>query len=402
MRLCVELYKWKFKFETAIKAIKTENEQIGRRIAKAHGLEYWDLVATPSYGEVHRAKNRSIEKIGDIDYNVREDIINTQLLKIKEQRARRTHEEKYRNARNSVQKHYNRLRAGRQEMPLPTLDIFRELPIVVQFQKNAQPNLNLESELQSSIITSMLHTQLEEWRTKAKDHLGTLLGVPVGWKSASTNKLHPAQRVTARFRCGRCTRVEMRYLEDGCLDLAGVCAHVCESPNKKNHRPQWKVENFVTDEKIGHSHRHDDMQMKFLTKEEADDYLKTRSPVKLTQKLLGPDQRAPPVRRMVVYGCRHCVQRKQKVSEPASQKKPGTGVSPASSGTTSVANAPAAGENSTSSEAIESAASDATASGPATNNNGTSPSAAKTVNASGKTKKEQLFSFDGLKSHLIA
>ncbi|KAK1221576.1 hypothetical protein PQX77_015589 [Marasmius sp. AFHP31] len=355
MKMCVALYRWKFKFENAVKTVKNGNEKIGQAIAKTHGIEYWDLQATPSFGGLLRAKNQSLEGIADIDYNVRQATINAELLKIKEQRGRRTHEETYRNARNSVAKHYNRLRAGRLEMPLPTLEVFRELPIIAQLQKNAKPNINLDNELKSSVITSLLHAQLEEWREKAMDHLLTLLGLPTGWKSASKNKLHPTQRVTARFRCGRCTRIEMRNREDECLDLAGVCAHTCEA-SKKGRIPQWKIENFVKDEKaidamkkvialcdvnpedsssigvlkafghkivcqscdaviimtpgnvVGHSHRHDDMQIRLTTNEEAESMV-THPPVQLAQKLLGMEKRAHNARKVVAFGCRHCVQR---------------------------------------------------------------------------------------------
>ena len=41
----------------------------------------------------------------------------------------------------------------------------------------------------------------------------------------------------------------MRYKEDGCLDLAGVCAHACEASGK-GRTPQWNIEKFEKDEKV--------------------------------------------------------------------------------------------------------------------------------------------------------
>ncbi|KAG7092723.1 hypothetical protein E1B28_009052 [Marasmius oreades] len=357
MALCVSLYHWRCNFETLARNVKKENEKIGKSLAKRHGIDYWDLISTPSYGEVYRAKNKALEKITDFDYGVRREAINAQLLKIKEQRARRTHEDNYRKARGSVAKHYNRLRFGKQETPLPTLERFRELPIITQLQKNARSDLDLDAELQSPLISSLLNTQLEEWRTKTMDHLGTLVGQPAGWKSASTQVLHPVQRVTARFKCGRCKRLEMSYQEDECFDLAGVCAHQCK-PEKKDRVLHWNVEKFTTDEKainamtkvvklcnihpessssisalkgmgcrilcmsceplivmspesvVGHCHRHDDMEMRLITKEEAEAIMKDRPPVKLAQRLLGNEKRFQAARKLMVFGCRHCAQRK--------------------------------------------------------------------------------------------
>ncbi|KAL0057936.1 hypothetical protein AAF712_015400 [Marasmius tenuissimus] len=456
MKMCVSLYRWKFKFENAIKTVKNGNEKIGQAIAKAHGIEYWDLAATPSYGALLQAKNQSLENIADIDYDVRQATINAELLKIKEQRARRTHEETYRQARASVAKHYNRLRAGRLEMPLPTLEVFRDLPIVAQLQKNSQPNINLDNELKSSVITSLLHTQLEEWREKAMDHLLTLLGLPTGWKSASKNKLHPTQRVTARFRCGRCTRIEMRNREDECLDLAGVCAHTCEA-SKKGRIPQWKIENFVKDDKaidamtkvvvlcdvnpedsssiaalkafghkiicqscdaliimtpgnvVGHSHRHDDMQIRLATNEEAES-MATHPPVQLAQKLLGMEKRAQNARKVVAFGCRHCAQW-------APTPSPNDGGPPNNSNNqgneelvtaSSAVNPPAVTSTTSSGDGApgttgeiylgRKAADKGTSAAP---NSGSGADDARPTGASTKpTKRPGLFNFDGLRSHL--
>ncbi|EEB98978.1 hypothetical protein MPER_01417 [Moniliophthora perniciosa FA553] len=139
----------------------------------------------------------------------------------------------------------------KEEAPLPSLQTFRQLPIIAQLQKDSGPTLDLEKELHSEVVKSLLHNQLEEWRNKAKEHLAGVIGASKNWKSANQNKLHPVERVTARFRCSRCgDRVGIKYSNDMCLPFAGTCAHQCSLPpgSKKGPLPPWKVETFVKDE----------------------------------------------------------------------------------------------------------------------------------------------------------
>ncbi|KAF9265624.1 hypothetical protein L218DRAFT_1075713 [Marasmius fiardii PR-910] len=463
MTLCVSLYRWKCKFEKAVKTTKKENEKAGKAIANRHGHDHRDLIATTSFGEVYRAKNQALERITDFDYRVRKEAISAHLLKIKAQRDRREHEDNYRKARDNVVKHYNRLRTAKQETPLPTLERFRELPIIAQLQKNARSEVNLDTELKSSVITSLLNTQLEEWRTKTMDHLGTLIGQPAGWRSASTKILHPVQRVTARFKCGRCKRLEMKYVEHECLDLAGVCTHQCRS-EKNGNILNWNVEKFITDEKaikamtkvvelcnidaensssisalkgigceilclsceslivmspdnvIGHCHRHEDMEMSRITKEEMEALLKGRPMAKLAQRLLGNEKKYQAARKLVAYGCRHCDQRKSEATASGKRVKGGSSATATNDNATTSSdiavnansNTPYAGGNSTLDAAADTNASitgtNASESGVA----GTS-GLAKTAEGEGNKivtpptepqKRPHMFSFDGLRSHM--
>ncbi|ESK86051.1 hypothetical protein Moror_9387 [Moniliophthora roreri MCA 2997] len=435
MKSCVELFKWRGRHINSSKINEQANELSTRNLATRIGVPYYDLINTPTYGPIYRQKNKIIDRIHYIDYDIRKDAIEAELLKVKEQRARRTHEETYRKARELVEKHYDRLRATKEEAPLPSLQTFRQLPIIAQLQKNCGPTLDLEKELRSEVVKSLLHNQLEEWRNKAKEHMAGVIGVPKNWKSANANKLHPVERITARFRCSRCgDRVGIKYANDMCLPFAGVCAHQCSLPpgSKKGSLPPWNVEKFVKDETamnamtklvaicnidaedkssvdalkaigyrvqcdscasriimnpenvIGHAHRHGVMQMTLLSNDEALRVLGSHPTLtKLAQRLVGSEKSALSARQLKAYGCRHCTQSKDGVD----------GSSALESGGSDTANAASTAEDATGSASPASAAAP---DGTSTSNSSSAP----TANEGSEPKSNPLFTFDGLRSHL--
>lgn len=186
------------------------------------------------------------------DYDVNRPAIEAELLKMKEARKRRAAEATYRESRAQVEKQYNRLRSSASEGPLPPLQSFRELSVLKLFQSPTTPVLNVAKELRSPVIQTLLTSNLDSWRQQAKQSLGALLGHP-NWAAASTNKLHPVDRITARFQCQRCKWLGVRYESDGCFDFAGACSHQCSSPQIKSLPKEWKTwdaKNFVRDEKV--------------------------------------------------------------------------------------------------------------------------------------------------------
>jgi hypothetical protein len=116
---------------------------------------------------------------------------------------------------------------------------------------------SLDFTLKSTATTSFLTSQLNEWREKTKNELGETLGYPKGWKDVDARKLHPVDRVTARWICRTCKRVSMAFKEDECLDFVGVCGHVCSSlpgekkSKKASRKKPFKLVRFVKDEKVG-------------------------------------------------------------------------------------------------------------------------------------------------------
>jgi hypothetical protein len=172
-------------------------------------------------------------------------------LKLKERRRRRQEEHAYRQRRNDVEKHYNRLRSEQVAKPLPSLLTFRKLPIVHSLQSKAASASIVPQSIQGSpLVLALLQDELETWREQARSDLGAALGYP-GWKTPSSTKLHPVDRLTARFQCQNCQTVAVKYQEDGCLDFAGACAHQCIRPkDKRKAKLVWIANQFVKDDKV--------------------------------------------------------------------------------------------------------------------------------------------------------
>ena len=170
------------------------------------------------------------------------------MLKTIEQRKRREHESSYRLRREDVKKHYDRLRSSKTKEVLPTLAQFRLLPFIniLQTRPTTAANTTGDSQ-QSELLADLIQSDLKTWRERTKEAFATKLGYS-NWKSASKNKLHPVDRLTARFKCMKCHKESNA---DGCLDFAGVCGHVCLRLDwNKRTREKWNIDQFEKDERV--------------------------------------------------------------------------------------------------------------------------------------------------------
>jgi hypothetical protein len=191
-----------------------------------------------------------------IDYDLLATEIDHALVKVSENRKRRGHEAAYKQNRRDVERYYNRLRSEKPAITLPPLAAFRELPIIAMLQ--ASPSTAENSKVSHTLqatpwVQNRLNDELKEWVQNAKTQLGAILGYP-NWKTASTVVLHPCDRVTAWFRCKNCRRLPLKYLNDGCLDFVGACAHECARVSKvhKRHNKTWDPDTFEKDDKVSH------------------------------------------------------------------------------------------------------------------------------------------------------
>jgi len=137
---------------------------------------------------------------------------------------------------------------------MPTLATFRELPIIAMLQGSpttAETSKVSHTLQKISWVQDQLDVQLKKWVQDAKAQLGAVLGFP-NWKTASNVVLHPCDRLTARFRCKRCPRLSLKYLNDGCFDFAGACVHECVGMSKSQtrHRKTWDPDKFAKDGKV--------------------------------------------------------------------------------------------------------------------------------------------------------
>ncbi|KAK0203836.1 hypothetical protein DFS33DRAFT_1274973 [Desarmillaria ectypa] len=314
----LELFEWKEKYVKARDANKASNDGFARMLATKVGYNYWDLMQAPSYARLHRNKNTTLEKVTGSDYKIIHEAVEAEILKVTEARERSKYEADYKQSRELVEKHYERLRCKKVEVPLPPLASFRRIPIIHTIQTTPpSPEFDVAKQLQTPLVSALLKSEL----------------------------------INARFRCKKCVHTENKYKEDGCFDFFGVCSHQCSK--KWRGKQEWDVTRFLKDDKActaisklaniasintesqesinafgaldarvlcnsctaaivlqssavaGHSHRHEDMQMSLLPAPVLEKHPLTKG---LALRLMGPEDRAKVLRENKIYGCRHCLQ----------------------------------------------------------------------------------------------
>lgn len=195
------------------------------------------------------------------DVKVMHDQIEAQLLDVAGKRERRATEISLMDNRKDVEQLYNRLSSAKKAYPiLPSLPNFRKLPVVNLLQsaehaERAKPTVATTLQ-NNATMKELLDKQIKQWVDNARKDLAAVLGFPKNWKTANKNVLHPVERVTGRFLCVKCERVEEKYKMDGCFDFTGACRHVCFVGSEKKGRLRtgqkalWDPSNFVKDEKV--------------------------------------------------------------------------------------------------------------------------------------------------------
>ncbi|KAF9467827.1 hypothetical protein BDZ94DRAFT_1247828 [Collybia nuda] len=357
MKFSKSLREWEAQRKVYRLHVKSNNEKYGKSLASKYGWEYWDMINCTPYGDLHRHKIENLQHVNHFDYDQLAPVISNMLLKVAEKRKRQAKEATYRENRSGVAQHYNRLRSKKPPLKLPTLPTFRKLPIVAMVQSSEATSLGAAATLKgSSWVSERLDIELKNWLDQAKGTLGTVLGY-LDWSTASTKILHPVDRITARFLCEYCGRLPLRYRDDECLDFAGACSHECRTSKRQRQRDEaWDARRFVSDKKainamsklaalcgadpmheecqttinniaawvlclsckpgiimcsrsvVGHSHRHDDMEMILVAETKAQDILASYPFVYGTaQNLLETSYIAKKLRALKNYGCRLCL-----------------------------------------------------------------------------------------------
>ena len=125
-----------------------------------------------------------------------------ELAILRSKAARRVEESGRQRRLQQIQSTRDEMRASGDAPPiLPNLKEFRNLPVVKVFEKTG-PSRAAGSGLRDAFVESVLEENLGQWRDAARAALAGVLGVPA-WRSMSKRKLHPVDRLTARFRCRR-------------------------------------------------------------------------------------------------------------------------------------------------------------------------------------------------------
>ncbi|GLB42366.1 hypothetical protein LshimejAT787_1103810 [Lyophyllum shimeji] len=360
MKFSKSLFEWKEIRQAAYKSIEDANKKFAEKLAEKYGYNYWDMMNSTPYGELHRHKNRRIENVTQKDYDGVASEVDAALSRLAETRKRKARESAYMENREGVAQHYQRLRSQQPPVILPSLPVFRRLPIVAMLQGSGPSTVEQPSNVSATLknekwVIKRLDLELKQWRERARKDLGAVLGYP-DWSTASTKVLHPVDRITARFLCKVCSKVALRYRDDECLDFAGACAHQCRGRKKDRREDEvWKAERFVKDEKaiavlskllhlcgadaqfadaatklaaledtilctscehgllvnpksiIGHSHRHENMEIKLVSDIEGELYFQYPRVRGLVRSLNGLERHVKAMREWVNYGCRHCL-----------------------------------------------------------------------------------------------
>ncbi|KAG6814971.1 hypothetical protein H0H93_011470, partial [Arthromyces matolae] len=155
--------------------------------------------------------------------------------------------------------HLQRLRSQQPHVVLPSLEVFRRLPVIqllqgtspdsVEYPAKARPQDVATTLQKETWIVARLNTELQQWRDKAKKDLGGILGFH-NWIPPNPKTLHPVERLTTRFMCKDCSEVAVRYREDNCFDFLGACAHSCRGKKRgKRTDDFWSAQQFVKDDK---------------------------------------------------------------------------------------------------------------------------------------------------------
>ena len=183
------------------------------------------------------------------------------------ERRQKTHAQQIR--RVDIALHYDRL-IGRKSHPVvPTLPVFRGLPIIkaLQDREDATPFPSdsphsssakpvkiprvLKSELKrSELIGGMVNSDLKQWSDTVVGEFDAILGQP-NWKRASTKWLHPSERIDARFICTQCHSTPEGHATTKSLNFREACAHECAGRHgKAAAKRRWRADQFAPDQKV--------------------------------------------------------------------------------------------------------------------------------------------------------
>ncbi|KDQ64838.1 hypothetical protein JAAARDRAFT_239124 [Jaapia argillacea MUCL 33604] len=412
MELSVKLFRWKAARWDAQVRTKKKNEAMTRHISKGEGWDYWDLWNTPSWSTLIMRKNSSLEEVTKTDFEHQCSQTSAEVLTVVERRKRRITEALWLKNREAIDGHYHKLLSSeiQEGRAMPSLSEFRKLPIVkvllgrhtvatvaaasVTQKENGKlegeigivkkysaltgdfDKIDLAAELakkQKTLISTMIGRELRAWCDRVETEfcqqiLGYNKGSDMGeWKNASRKKLHPVERLDARFQCKKCKKTSWKYADVGCLDFVGTCAHSCIGVDWKG----WSVQQFEVDQKVveavrqllkalevkaensdsipavralgsrilclccqapivmdfdgllRHCKRHEEIKIEILSKDQAAVILQHPHTPGVCAKLTDLSVSSKAKRDLKVYGCRHCTQtRSDSLAEPANLPEP--------------------------------------------------------------------------------
>ena len=185
-------------------------------------------------------QTHSLRVIADISHC--RDKIEAELIRVSERRTRSRTEQEYASARDAVLKRYKIMNGN--EQSLPPLEDFRKLH-TMQMVVHQPSTVKM---LTNGSLTEPVKRELEDWMRVARKGLAKVLGFP-DWKTASTTKVHIAERVNALYLCTRCQKAGgLSKWEDPGLSFKEACRHSCPHLKRKQKaKTIWDADTFVKD-----------------------------------------------------------------------------------------------------------------------------------------------------------
>ncbi|TFK49102.1 hypothetical protein OE88DRAFT_465427 [Heliocybe sulcata] len=358
MKNAVALQRWRLDYIAKTKEIRKSNDLLGRCFAGNGGWDWAIMNATQTFSVFLRAHNNSLQRITNGDFEIIRDQVDLEITNLTRRRRRKQEEKSYAQNRARVALHYQRMKSAGVQQPMPSLLEFHRLPVIKALESSAPQEPTVDEQLKDeAFLKDTLEKDLQKWRERARARLAAVLGFP-DWNTTSNIKLHPVDRLTARFVCKLCRKVAKKYEELGNLDFAGACAHMCPHLDKRQRAKYvWKPEQFAPDEKAiraikqllqqqhldsedpdsalmirgiepkilclscdaaivmdfdrlcMHSKRHEDMQLKVLRPSDVATVLKLPVEKGLHAQVTGQSYQTKRLRALKEYGCRHCLQK---------------------------------------------------------------------------------------------
>ncbi|KAI0738968.1 hypothetical protein C8Q80DRAFT_1261904 [Daedaleopsis nitida] len=242
---------WSRAYETQRKEVAQFNQQRTTTFAVENDWAVRDLLHNQTYSTLLNAKNRSLEYLTPAEIQPLVGTIGQEINESQERQKLREKERAQQARMDQVRDTWDGMKTKDKPAPvLPHLREFRKLPVVKIYETEAAGAE--KRTMQDPFVASVLAENLEQWREGARGALAIVLGFP-GWRNLSRKKLHPVDRLTARFRCSRCDKSNAAkgrsVLDGGGMDFARACEHVCAHlPKKKQSKDRWSAERFVPDQ----------------------------------------------------------------------------------------------------------------------------------------------------------
>ncbi|KAH9941639.1 uncharacterized protein BXZ73DRAFT_41589 [Epithele typhae] len=262
----IEFYRkiraWGMEYEHCRARVVAENWTVAQSFASSIHEDVNDVIRTATFRLLHDSKCRSLQRITDEDLSPIRDIVETEVAVGKAKSEQRIIDVAQQVRHNQIKTKRKKIQSSQPEdrPVLPSVNEFRRLPIIKVFETtHPTPSSNDGQSskpsnprtLDDPFVNAVLEENLDQWRQSARASLASVLGFPT-WRNLSKRKLHPVDRLTARFRCRRCDDSPHAIgTTDGGMDFTEACGHTCAHLRKKKKlaKDRWSAERFVADQK---------------------------------------------------------------------------------------------------------------------------------------------------------